>query len=302
MKKWLIVICGPTATGKTALSVELAKYFQSEIISADSRQFYKELKIGSAPPSPEELAAVPHHFIANKELSEDFSAGMFEVEALHLLGKLYKSKQILFLVGGSGLYIKALCEGLDDFPDIATEVRNNLIERLEKDGLEPLQKQLKELDPEYHAQVDLQNPQRVIRALEVCIGTGQKYTSFRQGDKKQRSFNILKIGVGMDREKLYEKINLRVDKMLEAGLIKEAKSIYHLRDKNALQTVGYKELFDHFDGKISLEEAVELIKRNTRRFAKRQFTWFRRDQEVKWFESHETKAIISWIESKVNHE
>lgn len=300
MKKWLIVICGPTATGKTALSIQLAKHFSSEIISADSRQFYKELKIGSAPPSEEELKTIPHYFIANKELTEDFSAGKFEQEALQLLEKLYKEKDILFLVGGSGLYIRAICEGLDDFPEVDPQIRERLIDELEEKGISHLRNQLKELDPEYYETVDQSNPQRLIRALEVCLGTGQKYSKLRGGEKKQRPFEVLKIGVEMDREELYQRINMRVGKMIEAGLVEEARSVYHLREKNALQTVGYKELFEHFDGNISLEEAIELIKRNTRRFAKRQFTWFRRDEEINWFKPEEVKGIIALIESRLN--
>lgn len=300
MKKWLIVICGPTAAGKTALSIQLAKKFNSEIVSTDSRQFYRELKIGSAPPSSEEMAQVPHHFIADRSITEDFSAGRFEEAALKRLEELFNEKNIVFAVGGSGLYIHALCDGLDEFPEIDSTIRENLQKELEENGLDWLCSKLQELDPEYYEQVDKQNPQRIIRALEVCIGTGNKFSSFRVGEKKLRPFETIKIGVEMPRERLYERINLRVDKMMDAGLLDEAKSLVHLKEKNALQTVGYKELFDYLEDKTSLEDAVELIKRNTRRFAKRQITWFRRDDSIKWFQPEEVKNIITYIESKLS--
>lgn len=299
MKKRLIVICGPTAAGKTALSTQLAQHFRTEIISTDSRQFYRELKIGSAPPSAEELEQVPHHFIADRELTDDFSAGEFEEQALQKLDKLFQKHDVVIAVGGSGLYIRALCEGLDEFPEIAPEVRENLQADLESHGLEALCERLKELDPDYYNQVDKQNPQRVIRALEVCIGTGEKYSSFRIGEKKERPFSITKIGVEMPREQLYERINLRVDMMMDAGLLSEAEGLIRLKDKNALQTVGYKELFDYFEGETTLDEAVELIKRNTRRFAKRQMTWFRRDEEIVWFQPSDTEKIISHLETQI---
>lgn len=300
MKKRLIVICGPTAAGKTATSIQLAKKYNSEIISTDSRQFYRELKIGSAPPSAEELAQVPHHFIADRNLTDDFSAGQFEETALELLEGLFAQHDTIFAVGGSGLYINALCDGLDEFPEIEANVRQGLQKQLEENGLESLTDRLKELDSEYYEQVDKQNPQRVIRALEVCIGTGERYSSFRVGEKKQRPFEVIKIGIEMPREELYERINQRVDKMMEAGLLEEAQALIRLKHKNALQTVGYKELFEHLEGKTTLEEAVELIKRNTRRFAKRQMTWFRRDENIKWFHPQETEDIITYIESKLS--
>lgn len=300
MKKWLIVICGPTASGKTAISIQLARKLNSEIISTDSRQFYKELKIGSAPPSDEELAQVQHHFIADRALTDDFSAGQYEEEALERLEELFIKYDVVFAVGGSGLYINALCDGLDEFPEIDSSIREDLQDQLEQNGLEVLCSQLQKLDPEYYEQVDKQNPQRVIRALEVCIGTGEKYSSFRVGEKKERPFEVIKIGIGMLREQLYDRINLRVDMMIEAGLLDEVRGLVHLKHKNALQTVGYKELFEYFEGKTSLEEAIELIRRNTRRFAKRQMTWFRRDDAIKWFQPNELEGIAAYIESKLS--
>ena len=257
MKPRLIVVCGPTAVGKTAVSIDLAKDFGTEIISADSRQFYEELKIGTAPPSAEELPEVHHHFIGNKTLDEDFSAGEFAEVALKKIAELHQQNPLVFMVGGSGLYIKAVCEGLDEFPETAPEIRGQLNKEFAEKGIEALQQKLKKLDPEHYKKVDLQNPHRLIRALEVCIATGKPYSTFQSGEKQERDFNILKIGLELSREELYHRINKRVDAMMKAGLLEEAKSVQTFKNKNALQTVGYKELFDYLEGKTSLEEAVE---------------------------------------------
>lgn len=288
--KTLVVLLGATATGKTAASIRLARAFGSEIVSSDSRQIYREMTIGTAKPDAEELAAIPHHFIGTRSVLEDYSAGRFEADALELLEKLFEKHDMLFLVGGSGLYIDALCNGMDTLPTADTALRNSLAERLRTEGLAPLRAQLKALDPEYYEQMDRNNPQRVVRALEVCLQSGQPYSSLRKGIPQPRPFGIVRVGIRMMRHVLYERIDRRVDHMMEQGLEQEARSLYGLRDCNALQTVGYRELFDFFDGKISRERAVELIKRNSRRYAKRQETWFGRDARTRWFEGGETCA------------
>lgn len=280
--KTLIVICGPTAVGKTDYAIELADKLGTEIISADSRQLYREIPIGTAQPSKEQLSRVKHHFIACRSIEEDCNAGMFERDALKLLDELFQEHATVICCGGTGLYIKALCEGLDDLPEADEAVRQELTERLESEGLEPLQRLLKELDPVHYERMDTQNPQRVIRALEVCLSTGKSFSSFHEGEKKQRPFKIQKIGLEMPREKLYGRINKRVDLMLENGWLEETKAVFDKRHLNALNTVGYKELFRHLAGEITLEEATEKIKTNTRRFAKRQLTWFKRDFEIEW--------------------
>ncbi len=295
MKKKLIVILGPTAVGKSDLSIEIAKYFNAPIVSSDSRQVYKQMNIGTAVPSAEQLSQVKHYFIQTKDISERFTAGMFELEALETLSEIYKHTDYAVLTGGSGLYIDALCDGFDNVPDEDSSVRKSLQELYERDGIEALTSRLKDLDNEYYSQVDLSNPQRVMRGLEVCISTGKPYSEFRKGQSKQRDFDIIKIGLNIEREILYDRINRRVDIMINEGLVEEAKSLYPFREYNALQTVGYKEFFDYFDGKTTLEEAIELLKRNTRRYAKRQLTWFRRTENVKWFEPSEFAEIINHI-------
>lgn len=297
--KHLVVIAGPTGSGKTDLSIRVARYYHCPIISTDSRQFYRGIPIGTAQPTAEELQMAEHHFIADRELKDDFNSGAYETEALSRLEELFQKHDIVVAVGGSGLYIKALCEGMDDLPEVDPRLREELNSRCKAEGVEALAEELRSLDPDFYEVVDRKNPARVVRALEVCISTGKTYSSLRSGVKRQRPFNIIKIAVSMDREVLYERIDLRVDKMVQAGLYDEALKVYPLRELNALQTVGYREWFDHFDGKISREEAIELIKRNSRRYAKRQLTWFRADKDFEWFEPSETEKILEYIDSKI---
>ena len=290
--KTLITVIGPTAIGKTSLSIALAKHFQTEIISCDSRQFYKEMRIGTAVPEPEELAAAPHHFIQNRSIFEDYNVGDFEQDALQTLERLFQAYDVVIMVGGSGLYVDAVLKGFDHFPKVDSKVREELNERLEHEGLESLQNQLKVLDLETYNNIALDNPQRVSRALEVCIGTGQPYSSFKTNSKKKRNFKSIKVGLNGDREKIYERINLRVDLMIQQGLIDEARALYPYKELNALQTVGYRELFSSFDEEITQDFAIEEIKKNTRRFAKRQLTWFRKDQEILWFDFQSDRGEI----------
>lgn len=280
--KTLIVICGPTAVGKTDYAIQFAEKFGTEIVSADSRQLYREIPIGTAQPTKEQLSRVKHHFIACRSIEEDYNAGMFERDALKLLVELFKKHETVICCGGTGLYIKALCEGLDDLPEADESVRQELTERLESEGLDSLQNQLQALDPVHFERMDSKNPQRVIRALEVCLSTGKPFSSFHVNEKKKRPFKIQKIGLEMPREQLYERINKRVDLMLDNGWLEEARTVFDKRHLNALNTVGYKELFQHLSGNMTLEEATEKIKTNTRRFAKRQLTWFKRDKEIVW--------------------
>jgi tRNA dimethylallyltransferase len=298
--KTLIVLVGPTAIGKTDLAITLAKQFSTEIISADSRQFFREMEIGTAKPSAEELAAAPHHFINSHSIQTLFSTGDFEVQALKLIGELFVKKDVLIMVGGSGLYIDAVCKGLDEMPETDLSIREQLNQLMAAEGLEPIRKQLSELDPEYHQQVDQSNPQRMIRGLEFFLSTGLKLSSFFTNSKKQRPFKILKIGLNMARPLLYQRINQRVDQMMEKGLLDEVERLQQYRHCNALNTVGYSELFDHLDRKVTLAEAVDKIKQNTRRFAKRQLTWFRKDDSTTWFEPGQTDAVISYIKENLN--
>lgn len=291
--KTLYVICGPTAVGKTDLAIELAEKFQTEIISADSRQLYREIPIGTAQPTAEQLNRVKHHFIADRSLEEDYNAGMFERDALKLLDQLFAKYDSVVCCGGTGLYIKALCDGLDDLPEADEELRNQLTERLEAEGLASLQQQLQQLDPVHYAKMDVQNPQRVIRALEVCLSTGKPFSSFHGGEKVQRPFKVVKIGLELPREELYGRINKRVDMMMESGWLDEAKAVFEKRHLNALNTVGYKELFAHLDGKMTLQEAIEKIKTNTRRFAKRQMTWFKKDRDIQWMQRPSVSDLIN---------
>ena len=279
------------------MAVEIAKHFGAPIISTDSRQVYRNMAIGTAQPTAEELAAVKHYFIADREPEDDFNCGRYEVEALTLLDKLFTENKYVVAVGGSGLYIQALCSGMDALPEADEELRNSLKERLESEGLEALFAELQGLDPAYAEIVDRCNPSRVMRALEVCLSTGRPYSEQRSGTTTERPFNIIKIATDMPRDILYDRINRRVDMMVEEGLIAEAKAMYPKRHLNALQTVGYREIFDHFDGKCSLEEAIELVKRNSRRYAKRQMTWFRRDSEFRWFAPTALSEIIAYIEN-----
>ncbi|AVR43864.1 tRNA (adenosine(37)-N6)-dimethylallyltransferase MiaA [Christiangramia fulva] len=297
MNNILISILGPTAIGKTALSIELARHFKTDIISADSRQFFKEMHIGTAVPEPEELAAAPHHFIQHLSVEEDYSVGDFEREAIEKITDLFKKHRVVVMAGGSGLYIKAITEGLDDFPEVDPSIREKLNENLQKKGLDWLQKRLYILDPEYYKTADVQNPHRVIRALEICLATGKPFSSFLNKNRSEREFETIKIGLTAERSIIYDRINRRVDKMIENGLVEEARKLYPKRDLNALNTVGYKELFNYFDGIWTLETAISEIKKNTRRFAKRQLTWFRKDEEIHWFDyKTPPKVIIAFIE------
>lgn len=298
--KTLIAIVGPTAIGKTRLAIGLAQEFKTEILSADSRQFFKEMSIGTAVPSSEELKTVPHHFIQHLSVHENFSVGDFERAALTKLDVLFKDHDIAILVGGSGLYVDAVVQGMDAFPDIDPTIREELNAVLETNGLEALQKELLEKDPDYHARVDLNNPHRVIRALEICRGTKRPYSSFLGIQKANRKFKTIYVGLTAPREVIYQRIEQRVDLMMQEGLLEEAKSLYPLRQLNALQTVGYRELFTHFDGTLNLEEAVAEIKKNTRRFAKRQLTWLRKNEDILWVEYDEDmNTIISKVKSKL---
>lgn len=300
MTKTLVVITGPTGIGKTEVSIKVAQHFNAEIVSADSRQIFKELCIGTAVPSAEELTAAPHHFIQSHSVEENYNASRYEMEALKLIDRLFQQKDVLLLVGGSMLYIDAICKGIDIMPDADPEVRATLKKQLEVEGLESLRLQLKTLDPEYYKKVDLKNPNRIIHALEISIQTGKPYSSFRSDTPKERPFKILKIALNCDRQMLHNRINLRVDKMMKAGLEKEARSVYHKKHLNSLNTVGYQELFAYFNGEISREKAIELIKRNSRRYARKQITWFRRDESVEWFKPTDSEQIIAWINAQIN--
>ena len=307
--KYLITIIGPTAIGKTALSIALAQHFQCEIISCDSRQFFKEMRIGTAVPSPNELASAPHHFIQNKSIFENYTVGDFEKEAIAKLNELYQTNDFVILVGGSGLYVDAILKGFDSFPDIDTSVREEVNTMYEKLGITYLQEKLKQLDSVYFEKINLenpqtlQNPQRMMRFVEVCIGTGQPYSSFLNQTKNNRNFTPIIIGLEAERSVMYERINQRVDIMLNEGLLAEAEQLYPHKELNALQTVGYRELFRYFDGHDSLEFAIEEIKKNTRRFSKRQLTWFKRTENAKWFDYlSDRKEIIDYIKSFATHQ
>lgn len=298
----LIVITGPTAVGKTALCLGIAKHYDIPIINADSRQIYNDMRIGTASPTESQLAEVKHFLVGKLNLTDYYSASMFEQDVLEILKQQFSgpdSMNIALLTGGSMMYIDAVCNGIDDIPTIEDEVRENLKKRLEEEGLERLCEELRLLDPEYYDIVDKKNTRRVIHGLEICYQTGKTYTSFRKRDKKERPFNIIKIALNREREELYYRINKRVDQMIAEGFIDEARSLYGLRELNSLNTVGYKELFDHFDGIYSLEEAIERIKGNTRRYARKQLTWFKRDPEVKWFHPDNVDEIINYISQHI---
>lgn len=292
--KRLIVIVGPTGSGKTDLSIRVAQHFAAPILSTDSRQFYRGIPIGTAQPTAEQLKAVEHHLIASHELDDCLNCGSYEVLALQILDKLFEEHDTVVAVGGSGLYVQALCEGMDELPQADERLREELTLRLQREGVEALAEELQKLDPRYWAEVDRQNPARVMRALEVCLQTGRPYSEQRTGERRKRPFEIVKVGVDMPREELYERINRRVDGMIHEGLEEEARRVYPLHHLNSLQTVGYKELFAWFDGEISREEAIELIKRNSRRYAKRQLTWFRRDEQIRWFHPTEHEKVIAY--------
>ncbi|SNR34033.1 tRNA (adenosine(37)-N6)-dimethylallyltransferase MiaA [Lutibacter flavus] len=301
MSNYLITVIGATAIGKTAISIKLAQHFNAEIISCDSRQFYKEMKIGTAVPSCEELTAAKHHFIQNRSIFENYSVGQFENDALKKLDELLLKNNLAIMVGGSGLYTNAVIDGLDYFPEVSPEIRDQLNIQLKEDGIESLQKKLKELDLNSYNTIEIENPHRIIRALEICIGTGKTYSEFKNKPKAKRNFTPIKIGLSADREIMYNRINKRVDIMIDQGLIEEAKKLYPNKNLNALQTVGYRELFNYFDGNCTLEFAIEEIKKNTRRFAKRQVTWNKKDDDIHWFDFEtDISEIINNIESLIS--
>ena len=298
MQNTLVVIVGPTGIGKTKVAIDLANHFKTEIISADSRQVFKEITIGTAAPTNEELTQAKHHLIAHKSLEDYYSAWEFEQDVLHLSEQLFNPNNQtnpIILVGGSMMYVDAVCKGIDDIPTIDPTLRDEVMAQFNEVGLEGMRRQLKQLDPVYYEQIDLKNAKRVIHAVEICLMAGQPYSTLRTNSVKERPFRIIKIGLDLTREILYNRINQRVDKMVESGLVDEVKSVLHLRHLNSLNTVGYKEIIQFLDGEITLDEAVELIKRNTRRYAKRQLTWFRKDQSTQWFEPNETNKVIEYL-------
>lgn len=301
MSKYLITIVGPTAIGKTALAIQIAQHYKTEILSGDSRQFYKEMSIGTAVPSSEELQTAPHHFIQHLSIEDSYSIGHYERDAIQLLEHVFKQHQFVVLVGGSGLYIDAVLEGLDTFPPVKAGIRESLTTLYHKEGVGALQQLLKEKDPVYYARVDLNNHQRMIRALEVCLSTDSPFSSFQKKTKATRDFEVIKIGIHADRSLLYDRINKRVDQMINAGLVEEARNLLSRKHLNALQTVGYRELFMHFEDQYTLDEAIDKIKINTRRFAKRQLTWYRRDTHIEWFDyTTQISAYLSYIQKKAS--
>lgn len=302
MQKTLVILTGPTGIGKSKSGIEIASQYKTEIVSADSRQLFKELQIGTAVPSKIELKAVIHHFIQTHSIKENYNVSRYENEVIGLLENLYLKYDLLLMVGGSMLYIDAVCKGIDNMPDVDPDIRNDLKKRFVDEGLESLRLQLKKLDPDYYSQVDLKNPNRIIHALEICLMTGKPYSSFRSNPQKVRPFRVIKIGLDCDRAELHDRINCRVDRMIEDGLEEEVKKVYHLKHLNSLNTVGYREFFDYFDGLTSREKAIELIKRNTRRYARKQLTWFRNDPEITWFHPEKTEEIISFIEKKLRND
>lgn len=296
----LIVLIGPTGVGKTDLSLRLAEHFQTCIVSADSRQLYADLKIGTAAPTPEQLQRVQHHFVGTLKLTDYYSAAQYEVEVLKLLETLFAKQDTVLLTGGSMMYVDAICKGIDDIPTVDTETRQLMLQRYESEGLERLCAELKLLDPEYYKIVDLKNPKRVIHALEICYMTGKTYTSFRTCLKKERPFRIIKIGLTRDREELYDRINRRVDQMMEEGLLEEAQQVYPYRALNSLNTVGYKEVFKYIDGEWTLPFAIDKIKQNSRIYSRKQMTWFKRDKEIHWFHPKEETKILEYLNATIH--
>jgi tRNA dimethylallyltransferase len=298
---YLVSIVGPTAIGKTALSITLAQYFKTEIISADSRQFFKEMQIGTAAPTPQELALAKHHFIHHKSIEDNYNVGAFEKDAIQRLDTLFKTQQIVIMVGGSGLYIDAVTKGLDHFPDVDSSIRETLNKKHKTEGLQPLQEQLKKLDISSYNTISIDNPHRVIRALEICIGSGKPYSSFLNKEKSKRNFKVITVGLDARRETIYNRINQRVDIMIQDGLVNEVKALLPKQHLNTLNTVGYKELFNFLNNKWTLEFAISEIKKNTRRFAKRQLTWFKKDKTIVWFDyKTDGNEIINIINKKIN--
>lgn len=299
MENILIVLLGPTGVGKTDISLEIARHFSCEIISADSRQFFREMKTGTAVPSNEQLSEIKHHFIAFLSVKDYYSSSLFERDVIKILPDLFSKNRIVLMTGGSGMYIDAVTDGIDDIPDIEPVIRDKIIKKFKEEGLEGLRIALKLLDPQHYEKVDLKNPKRIIRALEICEATGRPYSSFLKKEERDRDFKVIKIGLERPREDLYRRINLRVDDMIRNGLEDEAGSLFEFRHLNALNSVGYREFFDFFEGKISREKAIELIKRNTRRYAKRQITWWGKDKDIRWFDPDNVVKIISSIENKI---
>ncbi len=300
MTNTLIVLTGPTGIGKTELCLRLAEHLETEIISSDSRQIFKELKIGTAAPTEEQLNRVKHHMVGTHSVNDYYNAYQFEQDVLKLLEHLFQSHQQILMTGGSMMYVDAVCKGIDELPTIDPQLRQEVMDLYANEGLEAVRRQLKMLDPVFYDEVDLKNHKRVMHAVEVCLMTGQPYSSLRTNSTRERPFNILKIGLDMDRDELYERINQRVDIMVKEGLFEEAKAFYHLKDNNALNTVGYKEIFGHWDGEYDADKAIELIKRNSRRYAKRQLSWFRRDKEINWFHPSQVEEIIKFVDKQTN--
>ena len=297
MKNTLIVLIGPTGVGKTELSLSIAEHFHTCIVSSDSRQLYADLKIGTAAPTPDQLARVPHHFVGTLKLTDYYSAAQYEAEVMAKLEELFQQHDVVVLTGGSMMYVDAICKGIDDIPTVDKETRELMIQRYEEEGLEKLCAELKLLDPEYYQIVDLKNPKRVIHALEICYMTGKTYTSFRTRSTKERPFRIIKIGLTRDREELYDRINRRVDEMMKEGLLEEAKSVYEYKHLNSLNTVGYKEIFQYLDGEWTLDFAIEKIKQNSRIYSRKQMTWFKRDTDITWFHPDQKEEIMNHIKN-----
>ena len=295
MNNTLIVLIGPTGVGKTELSLSIAEHFRTCIVSSDSRQLYADLKIGTAAPTPEQLARVKHHFVGTLQLTDYYSAAQYETEVMSKLEELFQQNNVVVLTGGSMMYVDAICKGIDDIPTVDNETRELMMRRYEEEGLEKLCAELKLLDPEYYQIVDLKNPKRVVHALEICYMTGKTYTSFRTQSTKERPFRIIKIGLTRDREELYERINRRVDEMMKEGLLEEAKSVYEYKHLNSLNTVGYKEIFQYLDGEWTLDFAIEKIKQNSRIYSRKQMTWFKRDKDITWFHPDQQKEIMNHI-------
>lgn len=298
-RRFLILVLGPTAVGKTDLCLNLANFFNTEIISCDSRQFYREMNLGTAKPSREELDSVPHHFINSLSIEESYDVRKFEEDALKLLDKLFQKHETIIMTGGSGLFADAVVDGLDEMPEIDSHFRQEIIKEFEEKGLPFLQSEVARLDPEYFDQVDRQNPQRLMRALEVCRGTGKPFSSFRVKKKRERNFQTIKIGLERDRSELYQRIDQRMDQMIAAGLFDEADALFGKRHLNALQTVGYTEIFGFLEGKYDKEEAIRLLKRNSRRYAKRQLTWFKRDESITWFHPNQAREILLFLQNQI---
>lgn len=295
-KRYLITVLGPTASGKTATAIAIAQHFGTVVVSADSRQLFKEMTIGTANPTAEELSAARHYMVDHISITDDYSAGRYADEVLPLLNELFQQHDVVVLAGGSGLYVNAILEGFDELPEVQPGIREQLEQQLEDEGIESLQQRLQQLDPEYFGQVDKRNPHRLIRALEICISSGKPFSSFRKGSGAQRNFEVIKVGLEWEREALYERINKRVDAMMLAGLLEEARGLYPQRGLMALETVGYAELFDHFKGQTDLDTAIELIKRNTRRYAKRQLTWWRKDADIQWFKPADVQGMLEFLD------